>query len=1281
MKKDSPIDFKGYSSVLSKLFGATLAGFALGFKYVTADFKRNKRNVAVGITTIALSVTFVCLLKNAIEHSPVVFLRLAETKIGEYDILLNPRMNVALASGGFDTTGGAAAGGGTGGGGDTGEGRGSQTRMRRDTLDDDYGSDSGSASFSGSESYSGSESDSGSGSGSDLNPDNFTGDPLEFDFEVLSRTLAPYVLNKTDIDLRLAPITVDPNNSTANPDAILLGSTARWAILGRVLHPDNTNANSSAVILALDSEQEEKIGLGRNWPYRPLGEAEIHVSASVLRFLGVRPNRGERLQVGIDLTTLVSTFGLDKNPNFGMDSMNLSSVLRQVIKGALVTYLQSQDVNITVNLDQLLPLLGVPVPPVIPPFLRNITISTHDIPPALVDQIVDIIFDQVFVDQNSPFSNPVTSLVSGGQFFYECTVIDSVEDPDGKWPDSLGNVVVMESKYLPRIVKSLFPSNGVLLRSALQSAGIIAPNDTRTSINDALDSINLNQYALFMVVQYKDRYKTYIDEDLARKQEMIRVNNIVGVHLGVAAPISIQLPIYTTLQTVKYIKYFLDQVFAATVVVLIGLGVMLIYSLLLSDVEEKTYEYGMVRALGMQQNNLVQLLLIQSVMYAIPGIILGLFGAFILGIPVLYGIYYYATTPTDYSITNVALFLSISLGFFMPLIANVYPIKRALSRTLRDALDIYHQVSQETTVNFVKLETLGLSPWQVSLSVTMVVFGFVIYYLVPYCLIFENIPLFLTILNCILLGMVVGSAMIAVLIQPAFEKLTLKLLLWGNDRKLGVLVRKSLSGHRTRNQKTALMFTISLAFIIFAGAMFSLQLNAIQDNVKYGFGAPIVVWSPLDSNPLDRAGISGFLDKIKEKDNSTVVDYAFVSYQLYEEPSAQHQRLANLGGYLDSRVTVWAVDKSFLNSIYTEFSIPTEVCSQFEYQPVPSYPSKQDIVASLYDDAGKQVLAIEQEGIPIPPRIVSDHFFKPDFKYYLNTTQVYTTYIDIIMSEAMRYWDYLDTSRPIQFLQGVRYGTFIANVNYFAKARAMVKKMPGFFYSSYRETALESPVMISNTAYEEIASFIHDIDYQTQLIQGRDPSIRAPDGPPPAERLMIKSIDGATLQQREDIINGVRNFITKDLIFIFDVEILLQSTRMATTIILLFFNIIAVIATLLCFFGLWLSFTANVRENSWEFGVLRAVGLSGAQVIRVYIYEALCVVASAALLGSVIGALIALTLTLQSTLFTEMPFVFNFPTVLFFSVMIMALFVAVFGSYLPADKLRQKQIAIALRGA
>jgi len=38
------------------------------------------------------------------------------------------------------------------------------------------------------------------------------------------------------------------------------------------------------------------------------------------------------------------------------------------------------------------------------------------------------------------------------------------------------------------------------------------------------------------------------------------------------------------------------------------------------------------------------------------------------------------------------------------------------------------------------------------------------------------------------------------------------------------------------------------------------------------------------------------------------------------------------------------------------------------------------------------------------------------------------------------------------------------------------------------------------------------------------------------------------------------------------------------------------------FFALWISFTDNVCENSWEYGVLRAIGLTVIFVFLVFIF-------------------------------------------------------------------------------
>lgn len=121
---------------------------------------------------------------------------------------------------------------------------------------------------------------------------------------------------------------------------------------------------------------------------------------------------------------------------------------------------------------------------------------------------------------------------------------------------------------------------------------------------------------------------------------------------------------------------------------------------------------------------------------------------------------------------------------------------------------------------------------QTAIAVLMVVIGFVTFYVVPYAFTYQQIPLFLSILTAILLGMLFGLCIIAASVQPHIEKLIVHILLSCYQRHLKPVVLKNLMGHRNRNSKTAQMFTICLGFLIFAGVMFALQERSLSDNVK-----------------------------------------------------------------------------------------------------------------------------------------------------------------------------------------------------------------------------------------------------------------------------------------------------------------------------------------------------------------------------------------------------------------------------------------------------------------
>lgn len=88
----------------------------------------------------------------------------------------------------------------------------------------------------------------------------------------------------------------------------------------------------------------------------------------------------------------------------------------------------------------------------------------------------------------------------------------------------------------------------------------------------------------------------------------------------------------------------------------------------------------------------------------------------------------------------------------------------------------------------------------------------------------------------------------------------------------------------------------------------------------------------------------------------------------------------------------------------------------------------------------------------------------------------------------------------------------------------------------------------------------------------------------------------------------------------------------------IFVIIVGTIALTLSFFLLLISTTSNIKENLWEFGVIRAIGLTKDQTKKVFMYEAFAVIFGALVLGIIVGLTVAITLTAQFYLFIELPF-------------------------------------------
>lgn len=490
------------------------------------------------------------------------------------------------------------------------------------------------------------------------------------------------------------------------------------------------------------------------------------------------------------------------------------------------------------------------------------------------------------------------------------------------------------------------------------------------------------------------------------------------------------------------------------------------------------------------------------------------------------------------------------------------------------------------------------------------------------------------------------------------------LIMWGEDRRrLIQLVLKNLNAHSPRNTKTAVMFSTALAFVIFAGLGFQLLGHNIQLLIELASAADILVLASGTSQPLAEADLRTYLNAEKASATGLVVDYTFVSFELARVSWIDDVHISNLAGYPDFENTVYAVERNFLDVAYSEFWRPTEVSAVLEFEDAEN--GEPDVIRSLYDNAHGARAALAS--VEVPESIMASLT-----GWQVDQTSDYVNYIDLIISEALRDEGSLDTSTPILvdagYYMNTRSGVRTFSARYLGIAQGMASRVPGFFFSSYRQTAYFAASLITEDAMLAIMN-------ETYLT---DPS-RVANGPmpftsTPKERLLVRVVENTTAIEREQIINSIRNYVSDDTnVFIVDTGVLLDSTDTALTILNVFFLVVSLLAIVLCFFVCWLSFTANVRENSWQFGVLRALGLTARQVVKMYIYEALAITISGSLLGTAVGILVALTLTLEFNLFLELPFYFDFPYTLYFIVLGVALVVAVVASALPAYNYQRKK--------
>ena len=120
---------------------------------------------------------------------------------------------------------------------------------------------------------------------------------------------------------------------------------------------------------------------------------------------------------------------------------------------------------------------------------------------------------------------------------------------------------------------------------------------------------------------------------------------------------------------------FLGLIFDIIILLFVVLSILLIYSLLTISVESKTFEFGVMRMVGLSRSGLISMIILQGVMFVLPSLLVG----FACSFPTLELINRYLfgddkeihSSPVP---STPAILQATVIGLLIPLLSSIIPI-------------------------------------------------------------------------------------------------------------------------------------------------------------------------------------------------------------------------------------------------------------------------------------------------------------------------------------------------------------------------------------------------------------------------------------------------------------------------------------------------------------------------------------------------------------------------------------------------------------------------------
>ena len=248
-----------------------------------------------------------------------------------------------------------------------------------------------------------------------------------------------------------------------------------------------------------------------------------------------------------------------------------------------------------------------------------------------MDHVVDFVTQSQFIDLSGlvEILIPCTS-PSSFVFNKAYKVVAAPRTSSGKWPDSFGNGFFVDSSYLLTDLIDMAKTKLFMELEAHRSSQSLfdATQDLADLLKQNIDPKAINEYALIILGKLRDRDNRIVFEfsqgstETPAMDAMYRECSSFLYHFYDMG-MKLQAPVVTNLKLAVYLYFQLPSILYTIIFFMFIIDAIVIYSMLLMDVEERTYEFAMLRTLGFQNNSLVVLLLVQTFFFSVPATVIG----------------------------------------------------------------------------------------------------------------------------------------------------------------------------------------------------------------------------------------------------------------------------------------------------------------------------------------------------------------------------------------------------------------------------------------------------------------------------------------------------------------------------------------------------------------------------------------------------------------------------------------------------------------------------------